>query len=86
MYSVIIICLHSIIQNQVTNPGGGLDKATDRDQRSWVLLNNPKNTLPPTENPKKYFPKNKTLKNTVKNTIHFAKVKHDMIIMETHDY
>ena len=31
------------------------------------------------------FPKSKT-KNTLKNTIHFPKVKHDMIIMETHDY
>ena len=49
-----------------------------------------KNTLltenPLTGNPKKYFPKSKTLKNTLKNTIHFAKVEHDMIIMETDDY
>ena len=29
-------------------PGGGLDKPTDRDQRSWVFLNDPR----------KYFAKN----------------------------
>ena len=33
-------------------PGGEFDIPTDRDQRSWVCLNNPKNTLPLTENPK----------------------------------
>ena len=38
---------------KVIDPGGGLDKSTDRDQRSWVFLNYPKNTLPLTENPKK---------------------------------
>ena len=46
------------------------------------------------ERPKKYFatnrncPKNKkqNSKKYSQNTIHFAKVKHDMIIMETHDY
>ena len=72
--------------SELEHPGGGLDKLTDRDQRSWVFLNDPKNTLPQTENPNKYFPKSKTLKNTLKNTINFSKVKHDMIIMETHDY
>ena len=68
------------------SPGGGLNKPTDRDQRSWVFLNYPKNTLPLTEHPKKYFPKSKTLKNTLQNTIHLAKVKHSMIIMENRDY
>ena len=43
-------------------PGGGLDKSTDRDQRSWVFPNDPKNILPLTENPKQYFPQSKTLK------------------------
>ena len=38
-------------------PGGGLGITTDRDQRSWVFLNNPKNTLPLKENPKKAFRK-----------------------------
>ena len=33
-------------------PGGVLDKHTDRDQRSWVFLNYPKNTLQLTEHPK----------------------------------
>ena len=42
--------------------GGGLGIPTDRDQRSWVFLNNPKNTLPLKENPKYYFPKSETLK------------------------
>ena len=31
---------------------GGVGIPTDRDQRSWVFLNNPKNTLPLKENPK----------------------------------
>ena len=34
-------------------PGDGLGTHTDRDQRSWVFLNDPKNTLPLTENKKK---------------------------------
>ena len=38
------------------SPGGGLGIPTDRNQRSWVFLNSPKNTLPLKENPKKYFP------------------------------
>ena len=38
------------------------------------------------EPPKKYFPNSKTLKYTLRNTIHFTKVKHDMAIMENHDY
>ena len=38
-----------------------------------IFLNYPKNTLPLTENPKKYFPKSKTLKNTLKNTYSFRK-------------
>ena len=45
-------------------PGGELGIPTDRDQRSWVFLRNPKNTLALKENPKKYFPKSETLKNT----------------------
>ena len=43
-------------------PGSGLDKPTDRDQQSWVFLNDPKNTLPLTAKPKEYFPKSKALK------------------------
>ena len=27
---------------QLNSPGGGLDKSTDRDQRSWVFLNDQK--------------------------------------------
>ena len=62
--------------------GGGLEKPTDRDQRSWVFLNDPKkNTLPLTENPQKNTFRKAKPKNTLKNTIHFAKVKHDVIIM-----
>ena len=40
-----------------------MDLPLDRDQQSWVLLSNPKNTLALKENPKKYFPKSETLKN-----------------------
>ena len=29
----------------VTDPGGGLGKPTDRDQKSWVFLNDPKKTF-----------------------------------------
>ena len=46
----------------------------------------PKNTLPLIENPKNYCSKSKTLKIPSKNTIHLAKVKHDMIIMDNRDY
>ena len=46
-------------------PCGGIGILTDRDQLSWVLLNNPKNTLPLKENPKKYLPKSETLKGTL---------------------
>ena len=52
--------------NCTVNPrGGGLGIPTDRDQQSWVFLSNPKNTLALKENPKKYFPKRETLKNTL---------------------
>ena len=37
----------------VLKPGGGLDRPTDKDQRIWVFLNDPKNTLPLTETPQK---------------------------------
>ena len=68
-------------------PVGELDKPTDRDRRSWVFLSYPK----------KYFATQKLLsekqnsKNTPpppqkKNTVHLAKVKHDMIIMENRDH
>ena len=36
-----------------------LDTPTNKDQRSLVFLNDPKNTLLLTENLKKYFPKSK---------------------------
>ena len=67
-------------------PRSELDKPTDRNQRSWVFLSYRKNTLSLTEHPKKYFPKSKTRKNTLKNTIHLAKVKHYEIIMKNRDY
>ena len=73
-------------KKRISDPGGGLDKPTDRDQRSWVFLNDPKNTLPLTENPKEYFSKSKTLKNTLKTLFISQKSRHDMITMETHDY
>ena len=39
---------------------GGLGILTDRDQRSWVFLNDPKNIFPLTENQKNTFPKAKS--------------------------
>ena len=38
------------------------------------------------ERPKKYFATNRKPKKILSNTIHFAKVKDDMMIMETHGY
>ena len=59
-------------------PRGGLGKPTDRDQRSRVLPNNSKKYFANTDRkPRKYFPKSKNLKNTLLNTIHLAKVKHN---------
>ena len=49
----------STCRRMVHSPGGGLDKSTDRDQQSWVFLNDPKNTLPL---------KQKTQKNTFRKT------------------
>ena len=75
---------------QCLSQGGGLDKPTDRNQWSWIFLKDPKkcfttNRPPPPpqttklsekQNPKKY----------PKITVHFAKLKHHVIIMLTHDY
>ena len=68
------------------SPGGGLDKPTDRDQRSWVFLTYQKKYFATTRTPKKYFAKSKPIKNTLQNAIHLAKVKQDLAIMETHDH
>ena len=38
---------------RLKNPGGGLGIPTDRDKRSWIFLNEQKNTLSLTEDPKK---------------------------------
>ena len=65
--------LYMFYKLSLKHQGGGLDKSTYRDQRSWVFLNYPKNTLPLTENPKKYFPKSKTLKNTLEKHYSFGK-------------
>ena len=46
-------------------PVSGLGIPTDRDQRSWVFLKDPKNTLSLTEDPKIYLLKSQTLKITV---------------------
>ena len=81
----ILMAICNEFRRQRWNPGGGLDKPTDRDQRSWVFLTYPKKYFATDRMPKKYFPKNKTLKNTLQNAIHLAQVKHDMIIMENRD-
>ena len=67
-------------------PGGGLDKPIDRDQQSWVFLNNPKKYFATNRKLQKILSKKQNPKNTLKYTIQFTKVKHDMIIMETHDH
>ena len=58
----------------------------DRDRRSWAFLNDPKKYFATNRRPQKDTFQKVKPKNTLKNTIHFAKVKHDMIIMEIHDY
>ena len=40
----------------------GLGKHTDRDQRSWVLMDDRKKYFATDRKPKKYFPKSKTRK------------------------
>ena len=70
----------------VFGPAGGLDKPTDRDQRSRVFLTYPNKYFATDRTPKKYFPKSKTLKNTLKYAIHLAKVKHNLVIMENRDH
>ena len=63
---------------------------------TWKTYRQGPSKLGISERPKKYFATNRkpqkilsekqNPKNILKNTIHFAKVKHDVIIMETHDY
>ena len=62
-------------------PGGGLDKPADRQGSAELGISKlpTKNTLPLIEPP----PQKKTLSEI---TIHLAKVKHDMIMMENPDY
>ena len=48
------MCNTSKVHYYFLIPGGGLDKSTDRDQRSWVFLNYPK----------QYFANDRTPKNT----------------------
>ena len=48
------MCNTSKVHYYFLIPGGGLDKRTDRDQRSWAFLNYPK----------QYFANDKTPKNT----------------------
>ena len=56
---------------------------SERPQKNTLpLTEDPKSTLPLTENPQKILFEKQNLKNALKNTIHFAKVKHDMIIMK----
>ena len=67
-------------------PGGGLGKQSDRDQHSWVLLDNqikyiasdrkPKNILSKKQNPKKYSCKHDSLRRS----------SHDMMIMKDFAY
>ena len=74
------------VTGHIYDPGDGLDKPTERDRRSWVFLNDPKNYFGTNRKPKKVLSKSKTLKNIVKNNIHFVKVMHDTIIIVAHDY
>ena len=60
-----------------SNPGGRFDKPTDRDQRSWVFLNDPKKYFATNRKPKKILFEKQNPKKYPQNTIHFAKVKHD---------
>ena len=59
--------------NAANPPGGGLEKPTDRDQRSWVFLNDPKKYFATNRKPKKYFPKSKTIKKYLQKHYSFRK-------------
>ena len=61
-------------QTVCSDPGGGLDKHTDRDQRSWVFDNYPKNTLPLTERPKNTFRKENPKKYPPKSSFIWQKL------------
>ena len=56
----------------INHSRGRLEKPTDRDKGSWIFLNDSKNTLPVTENPKEYFPESKPLRNTVQKHYSFG--------------
>ena len=65
----------------VSFPGGGLGMLTDRDQWSWVFLNDRKEYFATDRKRKTYFPKSKTLK-IPSSDIRSAKFKHSMIVMK----
>ena len=73
--------------NNTRSPGGGLDKPTERDQRSWVFLNYPKKYFAADRKPQKIlFERQNPKKYPPKSLFILAKVKHDTIIMENRDY
>ena len=53
--------------------GGGLDKPTDRDQGSWVFLNDPKKYFVTNRKPQTILSEKQNPKKYPKNTIHFRK-------------
>ena len=55
-------------------PGGGLSILTDRDQRSWVFLNDPKKYFGTDSRPKNILSKEQDPKNTL------VRHDYDMII------
>ena len=80
------LSLAEIVEGQPVAPGGGLDKHTDRDQRSWVFLNYPKKYFATDRTPKKILSEKQNPKNILQKHYSLAKVKHDIIIMENRAY
>ena len=60
-------------------PGGELGIPTDRDQRSWVFLNNPKKYFATDRNPQKVLSGKRTQKIPSQDTF---QVKYDLIMMK----
>ena len=60
------------------SPGGGLDKPTDRDQRSWVFLNDPKKYFATNRKPKKILSEKENSKR-IPSKILFSSQKSSMI-------
>ena len=61
------------VTGHIYDPGDGLDKPTDRDRRSWVFLNDPKNCFGTNRKPKKVLFKKQNPKQYPQKQYSFCK-------------